>query len=89
MSLGSDKNWNTKEFFETQFRIIWSHQVSAEVVEQLNLNADLDFLGIALLLLWVTERVISLLEDGFSEYEELWVHVVEKARRRLGMERER
>ena len=38
--------------------------------------------------LWVTERVISLLEDDFSEYEELWAHAVEKARRRLGMERE-
>jgi polysaccharide biosynthesis transport protein len=47
VSLGSGKTWNTKEFFETQFRIIRSRQVSAEVVERLNLKSDLDFLGVA------------------------------------------
>ena len=49
MSLGSGKSWNTKEFFETQFRIIRSRQVSAEVVRLLKLIEDHDFLGIAAL----------------------------------------
>ncbi len=47
VSLGSNNNWNTKEFFETQFRIILSRQVSSVVVDKLKLNEDLDFLGIA------------------------------------------
>ncbi len=47
VSLGTGNQWNTKEFFETQFRIILSRQVSAVVVQKLNLDKDLDFLGIS------------------------------------------
>lgn len=47
VSLGSGKTWNTKEFFETQFRIIRSRGVSASVVERLKLTRDADFLGLA------------------------------------------
>ena len=46
VSLGSGNSWNTKEFFETQFRIIRSRQVSQEVVNRLHLNLDDDFLGL-------------------------------------------
>jgi len=46
VSLGSGKTWNTREFFETQYRIIRSRLVSAEVVDSLNLERDDDFLGI-------------------------------------------
>jgi succinoglycan biosynthesis transport protein ExoP len=46
VSLGSGKTWNTKEFFETQFRIIRSRGVSAVVVERLGLTRDPDFLGL-------------------------------------------
>ena len=46
VSLGSGKTWNTREFFETQYRIIRSRLVSAEVVRQLKLDRDDDFLGL-------------------------------------------
>ena len=49
VSLGSGKTWNTKEFFETQFRIIRSRGVSASVVARLGLERDADFLGLAAL----------------------------------------
>jgi len=46
VSLGSGKTWNTREFFETQYRIIKSRLVSAEVVKELRLHEDDDFLGL-------------------------------------------
>lgn len=47
VSLGLGNTWNTKEFYETQYRIIRSRTVAAKVVEKLGLDRDLDFLGIA------------------------------------------
>ncbi|MGC6416609.1 MAG: GumC family protein [Bradymonadia bacterium] len=46
VSLGSGSSWNTKEFFETQYRIIKSRMVAAKVVEEFGLDKDLDFLGV-------------------------------------------
>ncbi|MEE2757535.1 MAG: polysaccharide biosynthesis tyrosine autokinase [Myxococcota bacterium] len=46
VSLGSGTSWNTKEFFETQYRIIKSRMVAAKVVKTLGLDQDLDFLGV-------------------------------------------
>lgn len=47
VSLGLGNTWNTKEFYETQYRIIRSRMVAAKVVEKLGLDRDLDFLGVA------------------------------------------
>lgn len=47
VSLGIGNTWNTKEFYETQYRIIRSRMVAAKVVEKLGLDRDLDFLGVA------------------------------------------
>jgi len=44
--LGTANTWNTREYFETQYRIIRSRSVAAMVVERLGLARDLDFLGI-------------------------------------------
>lgn len=46
LSLGSGNSWNTREFFETQYRIIKSRAVAARVVDRLGLAHDLDYLGI-------------------------------------------
>ncbi len=46
VSLGSGNSWNTREFFETQYRIMRSRMVSKMVVEKLGLDKDLDFLGV-------------------------------------------
>ena len=46
LSLGSGNSWNTKEFFETQYRIIKSRMVAGIVVKNLKLDQDLDFLGV-------------------------------------------
>lgn len=46
VALGTANNWNTREYFETQYRILKSRMVSAMVVERLDLGHDLDFLGI-------------------------------------------
>lgn len=46
VSLGTGNSWNTREFFETQYRIIKSRRVARMVVERLGLAHDLDFLGI-------------------------------------------
>lgn len=47
VSLGLGNTWNTKEFYETQYRIIRSRMVAKQVVDKLGLDRDLDFLGIA------------------------------------------
>lgn len=47
VSLGIGNTWNTKEFYETQYRIIRSRMVAKKVVDKLGLDRDLDFLGIA------------------------------------------
>ena len=47
VSLGIGNTWNTKEFYETQYRIIRSRMVAKQVVDKLGLDRDLDFLGIA------------------------------------------
>ncbi|MEZ4468547.1 MAG: polysaccharide biosynthesis tyrosine autokinase [bacterium] len=47
VSLGLGNTWNTKEFYETQYRIIRSRMVAEKVVEKLGLDRDLAFLGIA------------------------------------------
>lgn len=44
--LGTANTWNTREYFETQYRIIRSRSVAAMVVERLGLVRDLDFLGV-------------------------------------------
>ncbi len=44
--LGTANTWNTREYFETQYRIIRSRSVAAMVVERLGLARDLDFLGV-------------------------------------------
>ena len=46
VSLGTGNSWNTREFFETQYRIIKSRMVAKKVVDRLSLGADLDFLGV-------------------------------------------
>lgn len=46
VALGTANNWNTREYFETQYRILKSRMVSAMVVERLGLAHDLDFLGV-------------------------------------------
>ncbi len=46
ISLGTGNSWNTREFFETQYRIIESRAVAGLVVERLGLAHDLDFLGV-------------------------------------------
>lgn len=46
ISLGTGNYWNTREYFETQYRILRSRMVAAMVVERLGLDRDLDFLGI-------------------------------------------
>ena len=46
VSLGTGYSWNTREFFETQYRIIRSRMVAKMVVERLGLERDLDFLGV-------------------------------------------
>ena len=46
LSLGSGNSWNTREFFETQYRIIKSRRVAQKVVERLRLREDLEFLGV-------------------------------------------
>ncbi|MEE2645186.1 MAG: polysaccharide biosynthesis tyrosine autokinase, partial [Myxococcota bacterium] len=45
VSLGS-QHWNTKEFFETQFRIIRSRHLCGKVIERLSLGQDPNFLGV-------------------------------------------
>lgn len=47
VSLGLGSSWNTKEFYETQYRIIRSRMVAEKVVEKLGLNRDSDFLGLS------------------------------------------
>ena len=47
VTLGSGNHWNTREFFETQFRIIRSHRLSQLVVDELKLREDIDFLGLS------------------------------------------
>ena len=47
VSLGTGNSWNTREFFETQYRIIKSRMVAQKVVDRFNLGADLDFLRVA------------------------------------------
>ncbi|MCA9538573.1 MAG: polysaccharide biosynthesis tyrosine autokinase, partial [Myxococcales bacterium] len=49
VSLGTGNSWNTREFFETEYRIIKSRKVAAIVVERLGLAHDLDFLGVTAL----------------------------------------
>lgn len=46
ISLGTGNSWNTREFFETQYRIIKSRSVARIVVDRLGLAHDLDFLGV-------------------------------------------
>lgn len=46
VALGTANTWNTREYFETQYRILKSRMVGAMVVERLGLAHDLDFLGI-------------------------------------------
>ena len=46
VSLGLGAGWNTREFLETQYRIIRSRLVGAIVVERLGLDKDEDFLGL-------------------------------------------
>ncbi len=46
ISLGTGNSWNTREFFETQYRIIKSRAVARIVVDRLGLSHDLDFLGV-------------------------------------------
>ena len=47
VSLGLGNTWNTKEFYETQYRIIRSRMVAKKVVDKLGLDRDLDFLGVS------------------------------------------
>ena len=46
MSLGMNGGWNTREFLETQFRIIRSRLVGEIVVRRLKLHQDEEFLGV-------------------------------------------
>ena len=46
MSLGMDGGWNTREFLETQFRIIRSRLVGEIVARRLKLHQDEEFLGV-------------------------------------------
>ena len=46
MPLGTGNSWSTREYFETQHRIIKSRMVATMVVERLALASNLDFLGI-------------------------------------------
>jgi polysaccharide biosynthesis transport protein len=46
VSLGSGNSWNTREFFETQYRIMRSRMVAKKVVQNLGLDKDLGFLGV-------------------------------------------
>ena len=46
LSLGLGAGWNTREFLETQYRIIRSRLVGAIVVERLGLDKDEDFLRV-------------------------------------------
>ena len=46
VSLGLGAGWNTREFLETQYRIIRSRWVGGIVVERLGLDKDEDFLGL-------------------------------------------
>ena len=46
LSLGLGAGWNTREFLETQYRIIRSRLVGAIVVERLALDKDEDFLKV-------------------------------------------
>ena len=47
VDIGAGGYWQTKEFYETEIRVIQSRQVSRVVVEKLGLDQDLDFLGLA------------------------------------------
>jgi capsular exopolysaccharide synthesis family protein len=44
--LGDMSYWDSKSYFETQYKIIQSYAVAAAVVEQLHLDRDLSFLGL-------------------------------------------
>ena len=46
VDLGTGSYWYSKEFYETQYKIIKSRQIAERVVETLGLNHDLKFLGI-------------------------------------------
>ncbi len=47
LSIGAANSYNTKEFFETQYRILTSRQTAKKVVDRLGLAADLDFLNVS------------------------------------------
>jgi capsular exopolysaccharide synthesis family protein len=46
VDLGTGSYWFSKEFYETQYKIIKSRQIAERVVEALGLNHDFKFLGI-------------------------------------------
>ncbi|MGC4118206.1 MAG: Wzz/FepE/Etk N-terminal domain-containing protein [Myxococcales bacterium] len=46
VDLGTGSYWYSKEFYETQYKIIRSRQIAESVVETLGLNRDTKFLGI-------------------------------------------
>ncbi|MBI5548656.1 MAG: hypothetical protein HY901_32645, partial [Deltaproteobacteria bacterium] len=46
IDIGNGSYWYSKEFYETQYKIIRSRQIAERVVETLGLNHDLAFLGI-------------------------------------------
>lgn len=47
VDVGSGSYWYTKDFYETQYRIIKSRMVAQRVVDDLHLDQDRDFLGIS------------------------------------------
>jgi len=46
VEMGTGTYWYSKEFYETQYRILRSRAIAQRVVEQLGLDQDLKFLGI-------------------------------------------
>ncbi len=46
VDLGTGQYWYSKEFYETQYKVIRSRAIAQKVVEQLGLNRDLAFLGL-------------------------------------------
>ena len=47
VELGAGDYWSSKEFLETQYKILTSRDVLGRVVEKLGLDRDLEFLGLA------------------------------------------
>ena len=47
VDLGAGNYWSTKEFYETEYKVIQSREMARRVVDQLGLAKDPDFLGMS------------------------------------------